>query len=51
MATQGCPCGQSGSSDSSRKPCRCSEGQKHRYLNRISGPLMDRFDLHVHVSS
>ncbi|MBU2690829.1 MAG: ATP-binding protein, partial [Candidatus Eisenbacteria bacterium] len=47
----GCPCGQSGSSDSSRKPCRCSEGQKHRYLNRISGPLMDRFDLHVHVSS
>ena len=41
-----CPCGNFGSKDNN---CRCSESQIHRYLNKISGPLMDRIDLHVEV--
>lgn len=29
--------------------CTCSEQKIKRYLNRISGPLLDRFDIHVEV--
>jgi magnesium chelatase family protein len=39
-----CPCGFSGDPD---HPCRCSEGQKRAYANRVSGPLLDRIDLQV----
>lgn len=39
-----CPCGYTG--DSSRE-CRCSVSQIQRYRARISGPLLDRIDLHV----
>lgn len=31
------------------RPCTCSPGTSARYLARISGPLLDRFDLHVEV--
>jgi magnesium chelatase family protein len=41
-----CPCGHRGSL---RKPCRCTDRQARAYLNRLSGPLMDRVDLHVEV--
>ena len=41
-----CPCGYYG--DPTRK-CTCSEQKIKRYLNRISGPLLDRFDIHVEV--
>lgn len=41
-----CPCGYYG--DLSRK-CTCSQYKIRRYVNRISGPLLDRFDLHVEV--
>lgn len=41
-----CPCGYYG--DATRK-CTCSEQKIKRYLNRISGPLLDRFDIHVEV--
>ena len=41
-----CPCGFHG--DGSGR-CSCSESTIHRYQNRISGPLLDRVDLHVHV--
>jgi len=43
-----CPCGYLG--DASRE-CRCSADQVHRYIARISGPLLDRIDLHVRVPS
>ena len=33
------------------QPCRCSPVQIRRYLNRVSGPLLDRIDLHVEVVS
>jgi len=40
-----CPCGYSG--DAER--CSCTPGQLARYMSRISGPLLDRIDLHVEV--
>jgi magnesium chelatase family protein len=39
-----CPCGYDGHK---RRTCRCSPDQIQRYRSRVSGPLMDRFDLHV----
>ena len=39
-----CPCGYLG--DPSGR-CRCTEDQVQRYRSRISGPLLDRIDLHV----
>ena len=39
-----CPCGYHGSK---RRVCRCSADVVKRYLGRVSGPLLDRFDLHV----
>ena len=41
-----CPCGYYG--DASRE-CRCTGGIIQRYLGKISGPLLDRIDLHVEV--
>ncbi len=43
-----CPCGYLGSSTHS---CRCTPDQIHRYQSKLSGPLMDRIDLHVDVPS
>lgn len=43
-ATNPCPCGQRGFGD-----CCCSEGQLARYRRRLSGPLIDRFDLRLGV--
>ncbi len=40
-----CPAGLSCRADS----CRCAPGEKQRYQNRISGPLLDRIDVHVSV--
>lgn len=41
-----CPCGYYGSKE---KTCKCSEQAIEKYLNKISGPLLDRIDLHVEV--
>ncbi|MEE4144396.1 MAG: YifB family Mg chelatase-like AAA ATPase [Halieaceae bacterium] len=41
-----CPCGFLGDPD---RPCRCTPEQIQRYRARISGPLLDRIDLHVPV--
>ena len=41
-----CPCGYYG--DKTHK-CQCSPMQIQRYLNKISAPLLDRFDLHIEV--
>lgn len=41
-----CPCGYRG--DPKRR-CTCSPGQLLRYERRISGPLLDRIDLHIQV--
>ena len=42
-----CPCGYY---HHPTKECTCSPGSVHRYMGRISGPLMDRIDLHVEVT-
>lgn len=41
-----CPCGYHGDQ---RHRCTCGEGDLRRYLRRVSGPLLDRIDLHVEV--
>jgi len=41
-----CPCGHYGDP---KKACRCSEIQVQRYIAKISGPLLDRIDLHIEV--
>ena len=41
-----CPCG---FFNHPHKPCTCNPGVVKRYLNKISGPLLDRIDLHVEV--
>lgn len=42
-----CPCGYYNHPD---KECVCPAGSVQRYLNRVSGPLLDRIDLHVEVT-
>jgi magnesium chelatase family protein len=42
----GCPCGFFG--DTTRE-CRCTPAIIQRYLSKISGPLLDRIDIHVEV--
>ena len=42
-----CPCGYLGDSFGS---CQCTTAQVMSYRSRISGPLLDRLDLHVHVT-
>ncbi len=41
-----CPCGYLGST---QKTCRCTPDQVARYQGKLSGPLVDRIDLHVEV--
>ena len=41
-----CPCGHGGRPGG----CRCSDAARARYHRRLSGPLLDRFDLRVEVS-
>jgi magnesium chelatase family protein len=41
-----CPCGHLGDE---RRRCRCTTAELLRYRRRISGPLLDRIDLHVDV--
>lgn len=40
-----CPCGESGAPGA----CRCSDAMRSRYHRRVSGPLLDRFDLRIGV--
>ena len=46
MATQPCPCGFF--NDPTRE-CKCSPMQIQRYVSKISGPLLDRIDIHIDV--
>jgi magnesium chelatase family protein len=42
-----CPCGYYNHPE---KECVCGPGVVHRYLNKVSGPLLDRIDLHIEVT-
>jgi magnesium chelatase family protein len=46
-ATQGCPCGYYNHPE---KECVCPPGAVQKYLSKVSGPLLDRIDLHVEVT-
>ena len=41
-----CPCGYAGSD---QKPCTCAPAVVTKYQKRISGPLLDRIDIHIEV--
>jgi len=41
-----CPCGYR---SDPRRQCRCTPVQIERYMNRVSGPLLDRIDIHIEV--
>lgn len=41
-----CPCGYFGDKD---RECKCTDKQIQSYKNRISGPLLDRIDIHIEV--
>ncbi len=43
-----CPCGNYGSENAE---CKCSDSQIRKYRARISGPLLDRIDLQIHVDN
>ena len=43
-----CPCGYYGSKD---RECKCSASQISKYLSKLSGPIMDRIDLHIEVEN
>jgi magnesium chelatase family protein len=46
VAMNPCPCGYLGDA---RHACKCSPQQVEKYMGRISGPLLDRIDLHIEV--
>lgn len=46
VAMNPCPCG---FRTDPRRRCRCTLGEVQRYMSRLSGPLLDRIDLHVDV--
>ena len=41
-----CPCGHAGDAE---RACLCEQGLRRRYTRKVSGPLLDRIDLHVDV--
>jgi magnesium chelatase family protein len=43
-----CPCGYFGTDV---RRCKCSPGQIERYISKISGPLVDRIDIHIDVGA
>src|SRR5258708_12457277 len=43
-----CPCGYRGDP---RRQCNCSPLQVEKYIGKISGPLLDRIDIHLEVAS
>ena len=47
-ASNPCPCGYYGDK---KRTCKCMPGVIARYQKRISGPILDRIDLHLHVPS
>jgi len=46
MATHRCPCGNFGNPNAT---CGCTPTTIQRYMSKISGPLLDRIDIHVEV--
>ena len=45
-----CPCGHYGENNPAH-PCTCTPAQVHRYLSRVSGPLLDRIDIQCEIQA
>jgi len=43
-----CPCGYL---TDTKKPCHCTPNQIQKYMSKVSGPLLDRIDIHIEVPS
>ena len=48
MTGYGCPCGYL---TDAKKECHCTPNQVQKYLSKVSGPLLDRIDIHIEVPS
>lgn len=46
-----CPCGMYSNDPKLRKKCSCSRHARQQYMRKVSGPLMDRIDIHLQVDA
>lgn len=44
-----CPCGMYSNDPSARRRCSCSRHARQQYVRKISGPLLDRIDIHLEI--